>query len=590
MPSRPLRPGDPRRLGDYHLLARLGEGGMGTVYLGRAPDGQPVAVKVIRPEFADDDEFRARFRSEVNRAREVPSFCTAAVLAADSDSDAPYLVVEYVDGPSLQEMIDERGPMAPGDLHSVAVGVAAALTAIHGAGVIHRDLKPANVLLSLGLPKVIDFGIARALGGSTHYTRPGDWMGTVGYMAPERLDSSLGPDSPAADIFAWGAVIAFAGTGRAPFGGDTPAAVVTQVLTQPPNLYGLPASLADLIAEALDKDPGKRPTSNELLQRLLLVQTPTLLTVDAPSPIAAEPVLPALQDRRSAGRFDARDLLEQIIAENPSQPPFVAAPMSPSADRRLGPARRDRSHSGPNRRHASGKPNRGRSRRIVLGAAILLLSAGTGVALASAQNPGNNSSTGATTTTDLHPDAASPVAERRGPSFSDPLTAPNRFHESAADGGSCTFRNSRLHVRVAGRSTYQCPGPTDEFSGDQTITVNLSLLGNDSCAMVWFRHHETRGYQLTACADTLELEERNGAVLTSLGRTSAVPLTPNAPHNLSITISAMHATVSVDNNPAVQASVADPGLASGQVQLGVFNNDPVKPAEVSFADMEVRSN
>ncbi|MCO8274086.1 serine/threonine protein kinase [Actinoplanes sp. TRM 88003] len=242
--------------------------------------------------------------------------------------------MEYVDGPSLQEMIDERGPMSPGDLHSVAVGVATALTAIHGAGVIHRDLKPANVLLSLGLPKVIDFGIARALGGITQHTRPGQWMGTVDYMAPERLDPSVGPDSPAADIFAWGAVIAFAGTGRVPFGGDTPVAAMARVLTKPPHLSGHPASL---VAAALDKDPRKRPTANELLQRLLLVQTPELLTVDTPSPIAAgssaspvEPVLPALRDHRETGRFGARDLLEQIIAESPPQAPRVVAPRSPS--------------------------------------------------------------------------------------------------------------------------------------------------------------------------------------------------------------------------------------------------------------------
>ena len=230
MASRPLRPGDPRRLGDYQLIARLGEGGMGTVFLARDPAGRPVAVKAIKPEYAANEEFRARFRSEVNRAREVPSFCTAAVLAADPDSETPYLVVEYVDGPSLQEIVHERGPMSPGDLHSVAVGVAAALTAIHGAGVIHRDLKPANVLLSLGLPKVIDFGIARALEGTTQHTRPGRFVGTVDYMSPERLDSSIGAVTPAADIFAWGAVIAFAGTGRIPFWGDGPMATAAQIL------------------------------------------------------------------------------------------------------------------------------------------------------------------------------------------------------------------------------------------------------------------------------------------------------------------------------------------------------------------------
>jgi serine/threonine protein kinase len=186
MATRPLRPQDPRWLGGYQLLGRLGEGGMGTVYLGRAKDGRVVAVKAIRPEYADQEEFRARFRSEVNRVLQVPAFCTAAVLDADPDHETPYLIVEYVDGPSLQEIVRERGPMAAGDLHGVAVGVAAALTAIHGAGVIHRDLKPTNVLFSLGLPKVIDFGIARALEPTSRHTRTDHVMGTVSYMAPER--------------------------------------------------------------------------------------------------------------------------------------------------------------------------------------------------------------------------------------------------------------------------------------------------------------------------------------------------------------------------------------------------------------------
>jgi serine/threonine protein kinase len=200
----PLRPGDPRRLGGYELLARLGEGGMGTVFLGRGAAGRLVAVKVIRPEFAYEDEFRARFRSEVNRARQVPPFCTAEVLDADPGHRTPYLVVEYVDGPSLAEVVDDQGPLAAGNLHSVAIGVATALAAIHGAGVIHRDLKPRNVLFSLGTPKVIDFGIARALEVTSQHTRTDQMVGTVAYMAPERFDGDSRTVTPAADVFAWG--------------------------------------------------------------------------------------------------------------------------------------------------------------------------------------------------------------------------------------------------------------------------------------------------------------------------------------------------------------------------------------------------
>ncbi|BCB82285.1 hypothetical protein Pflav_086950 [Phytohabitans flavus] len=213
----PLRKGDPRKLGRYELIGRLGEGGMGVVYLARGADSRQVAIKMIRADLAVDEEFRRRFRSEVNRARQVPPFCTAEVLDADPEHEHPYLVVEYVDGPSLSAVVTERGPLSPANLHALAIGMATALTAIHGAGVIHRDLKPSNVLLPPGSPKVIDFGIARAVEATSHHTATNQWLGTVAYMAPERFGSDASTViTPAADIFAWGAVLAFAGTGRTP--------------------------------------------------------------------------------------------------------------------------------------------------------------------------------------------------------------------------------------------------------------------------------------------------------------------------------------------------------------------------------------
>ncbi|WP_326551557.1 serine/threonine-protein kinase [Micromonospora sp. NBC_01813] len=270
----PMMPNDPRRLGDYELLGRLGEGGMGTVFLGRSPDGRLVAVKMLRAEHAWDTEFRGRFRSEVNRAREVPGFCTAAVLDADPDHETPYLVVEYVDGPSLSEVIRERGPLDGGTLHSVAVGVATALAAIHGVGVIHRDLKPQNVLFSLGTPKVIDFGIARALEVTSRHTKTNQMVGTVAYMAPERFDNDSDRTvGPAADVFAWGVVVAYAATGRTPFSADSAAATAARILTQPPDLTGLSGSLRDLVARTLAKDPTERPTAHQLLDLLLEAET-----------------------------------------------------------------------------------------------------------------------------------------------------------------------------------------------------------------------------------------------------------------------------------------------------------------------------
>jgi serine/threonine protein kinase len=259
-------------LGGYRLLGRLGEGGMGTVYLARGANGRLVAVKVIRPEYSYKDEFRARFRSEVNRARQVPPFCTAEVLDADPDHRTPYLVVEYVDGPSLAEVISKQGPLTAGNLHSVAVGVATALAAIHGAGVIHRDLKPRNVLFSLGTPKVIDFGIARAFEATSQHTRTDQMVGTVAYMAPERFETDAGRTvSPAADVFAWGAVVAYAGTGRTPFHADSAASTAARILTQPPELSGLSGPLRDLVARTLAKDPDERPSAHDLLDLLLAV-------------------------------------------------------------------------------------------------------------------------------------------------------------------------------------------------------------------------------------------------------------------------------------------------------------------------------
>jgi serine/threonine protein kinase len=281
----PLRSGDPARLGDYPLVGRLGAGGMGTVYLAERDDGGHVAIKVIHAALGADPEFAARFRGEVERARQVPPYCTARFLDADLGHEPPYLVVEYIDGPSLTEVVAERGPLPAGALHSLAVGVATALAGIHGAGVIHRDLKPDNVLLPPGSTKVIDFGLARPFESHSRLTGTDVMVGTVSYMAPERMSGQPRQAvTAAADVFSWGCVVAYAGTGRTPFHGDSASATVGRILSQPPDLDGLPEPLRDPVRRALSKDPADRPTAPELLN--LLMGTPAALTSNDSDPPA----------------------------------------------------------------------------------------------------------------------------------------------------------------------------------------------------------------------------------------------------------------------------------------------------------------
>jgi serine/threonine protein kinase len=258
---------DPAVIGSYGLIGRLGEGGMGTVYLGRDTQNRLVAIKVIRPELAANQNFRARFRDEVRNAKRVASFCTAQVLADGEEDGRPYLVTEYVDGRPLDEYIETQGALPSGTLHGVAVGVAAALTAIHAAGLVHRDLKPANVLLSVSGPRVIDFGIARVADERTQHTKAGFVVGSPGWMAPEQV--LRGEVSTAVDIFAWGTLVAFAGTGRRPYGAGPVLAMAARAERGEPDVAGLPGSLRALVLRALDPDPGRRPTAQQLLLSLV---------------------------------------------------------------------------------------------------------------------------------------------------------------------------------------------------------------------------------------------------------------------------------------------------------------------------------
>jgi len=259
-----LRDDDPKQIGGYRLTARLGAGGMGVVYLGTAEDGDLVAIKVLRPELADDPEFRRRFQREVSVLTQVKGVCTVRVIEADTESARPFMVTEFIDGPSLAEYVDRHGPLGADMLYGLATGLAEALTVIHAAGIVHRDLKPSNVILAADGPKVIDFGIAQTL-DATAVTKTGMMVGSAGFMAPEQV---LGKPGPPADVFVWGVTIAYAASGESPFGGGPTEAVLYRVLHNEADLSAVPGSLRPLVSAALAKEQQDRPTAQQLLERL----------------------------------------------------------------------------------------------------------------------------------------------------------------------------------------------------------------------------------------------------------------------------------------------------------------------------------
>ncbi|MGA5520374.1 serine/threonine-protein kinase [Streptomyces pseudogriseolus] len=263
---RPLDADEPRVVGPYRLLGRLGSGGMGRVYLGRSAGGRTVAVKIVHPHFALDEEFRARFRREVDAARRVGGAWTAPVLDADPDARVPWVATAYAAGPSLTAAVTDRGPLPEHTVRTLGAGLAEALTAVHGLGLVHRDVKPSNVLLTLDGPLLIDFGIARATDSTASLTSTGVSIGSPGYMSPEQI---LGKGvTGAADVFSLGAVLAYAATGAPPFPGDSSAALLYRVVHEPPELDGLTGDVRVLVEACLDKDPAARPSPPEITSRL----------------------------------------------------------------------------------------------------------------------------------------------------------------------------------------------------------------------------------------------------------------------------------------------------------------------------------
>ncbi len=306
---KPLQSEDPRQVGRYQLLGRLGAGGMGEVFLGQSPGGRLVAVKLIRGELAADREFRVRFAREVAAARHVSGMFTAPVVDADLDAPRPWLVTAYVPGPSLAEAVDTQGPLPLSSVLTLAAGLAEGLEAIHAESMVHRDLKPSNVLLASDGPWIIDFGISRAA-DATALTRANIFVGSPGYMSPEQ---AMGEEvGPASDIFSLGAVLTFAAVGAGPFGDGTVTTLLYRVAHDRPATQGLPGQLRPLVERCLAKDPRMRPTPDQLLAELG--------TVDPGTNWLPQPVVETLIGY-------ARPVADTTIP--PAQPSPAPAPSAP---------------------------------------------------------------------------------------------------------------------------------------------------------------------------------------------------------------------------------------------------------------------
>ncbi|HEU5416552.1 MAG TPA: protein kinase [Streptosporangiaceae bacterium] len=340
---RPLEPGDPPAIGPFGVLARLGAGAMGIVFLARSAGGRPVAVKLVHPGLAADQDFRARFRREVAAARRVGGFWTAAVVDADVSAPVPWLATEYVPGPTLQEAISATGPLPEPALRVLAAGLAEALAAIHELGLVHRDVKPSNVLLAAGGPRLIDFGIVRAL-EHTAITAAGTVFGTPGYMAPEQAAGS--EPGPSSDVYSLGAVLVFAATGAGPLGSGTPVELMSRAAAGRAAAGATPASLHGLATACLATDPRARPRPRDIIAAVaagglpdtsgwLPVPVQTMAETLAAAPSATSVLTAASPAGPAPGRAMSRgpDLAAGPVrpaAPGPASPlPYSPLPYSP---------------------------------------------------------------------------------------------------------------------------------------------------------------------------------------------------------------------------------------------------------------------
>jgi eukaryotic-like serine/threonine-protein kinase len=423
-----LQPGDPQSIGPYRLRGVLGAGGMARVFLGASAEGQLVAVKVVQASLAADPVFRARFRREVEVARKVSGPFTAPVIDAGLDGPAPWLATAYVAGSSLEDAVLEGGPMAPGAVLEVAARLAAALAAIHDAGVVHRDLKPSNILLAEDGPRLIDFGVSTASGAAT-LTTTGLTIGSPGFMSPEQAEGL--PAGPASDIFSLGAVLAFAATGEGPFGAGSSAALLYRVVHRPADLDHVPREIRGLIERCLIKDPALRPTARDL-------KAATGAGRPVPSAVtgAGRPVPPAATE--------ADQTVPLALLVPPDLPPDL--PLSLGVWEQV-PRAQDR----PRRRER--RPSRPRNWRTLSAAAAIaaLLGAAAGLVLTASPDPAPAAQSARSARSAQSAQSQRPVAAARTPA-----PATSAPPSSAAARLSAEPRTS---PSVAGQTSSPAPPP-----------------------------------------------------------------------------------------------------------------------------------
>ncbi|CAL9444601.1 serine/threonine-protein kinase [Streptomyces sp. enrichment culture] len=357
-----LRGSDPVEVGGYLVEDRLGSGGMGVVYLARSASGRRLAVKVVHDQYADDEEFRTRFRRELAAARRVSGAFTAAVVDADADAPRPWMATLYIPGETLGSHVRAHGPLPLGRLRELAAGLAEALRDIHRAGVVHRDLKPANVMLAEDGPRVIDFGISRAadFAPADALTQTGRVMGTPPFMSPEQF-SAPHDVGPAADVFSLGAVLTYAATGRGPFDSPSPYETAIRVVEGEPDLADVPAELLPFVRACLEKSPEARPTAHELLTMSGVERAPSAEAEPSDAPAGARTSAPGQWHAPPAlSEWPDADTVRKADAARPA-----GAPGAAPAPKALTPAR-----------------DRRRRRRLVLGwgaAAVALVAVAAGI-------------------------------------------------------------------------------------------------------------------------------------------------------------------------------------------------------------------